>query len=455
MSTTLTAPAAPDRPAGRAAEALEHGLPLVWLAALAAVVDLAWNRVAIVGLGGTDDDTALWLLRTGPFWRNLAAVAGLCALVTGLFTYLRMAGFAAPLRRVQVAGLAGLLVPALALAAAVPKESLPSVVVLLTVGVANALVVVFGVTAGGYFKSPYRAGVWGGALVSVLVLVLLVAASMESLQLWLSDGSDLGGKIAWGLMVGCRVGGELLWLSTPVVVARWLLPEVRTPASRAVAAAVALAVVGVAVLGEASRHTDHSVVAYGAFRVQLLSEELVGLYALPVGAVLGVGVATLATGSPLARQVGAYLLLWVAAGFAPRTPIQVLYLTLAIVSIARAVQASDPEGRRRAELRWGQGLEPPEPLTVPVADVPAATGETAEPEAGGGAEPESGAEPASGADPESEAELASAAKPESAAQPESAAEPASAAKPASEAEPASEAKPAPASSPAVDPRPAG
>lgn len=364
-------PALPDGQTGQAAVALEGGLPLVWLAALCAVVDLGWNRVAVVALDGMGEtDVALWLLRTGPFWRNLAAVSGLVALVTGFWTYFRMAGFAAPLRRVQVAGLAGLLLSGLVLSVALAKESLPSVVVLLAVGVGNALVVLFGVTAGGYFRSPYRAGVWGASLASVLVLVLLVAASLESLQLWLSDGESLASRVTWGAMIACRVGGELVWLSTPLVVARWLMPELRGGGSRALGVVLAAAVLSVTLLGERLAHSHSSVLAYGAFRLTLLPEALVGLYALPLAASLGTGASALATGSPAARQVGAYLLLWVAAGFAPRTPIQILYLVLSVVSIARAVQASDPDGRRRANLRWGEPIEPAAPQAVRPPSLP-------------------------------------------------------------------------------------
>lgn len=362
MSAPVGTPAAVGA-VGRARrlEALEAALPLAGLAAIAATVEVAWNRVALLALRG-HDDVALWLLRTGPFWRNLAAVSGLVALGYGLFSFLVMAGFAAPLRRLQVASLGGLLLSGLGLAVVVSKDGLPPPVVLLVVGVGNALVVVLAVAAGGYYRSPYRAGVWGSALASVLVLVLLVASSLESLRLWMSDGSDLGGKIAWASMIACRVGGELAWLATPLVVGRWVWPEIRAAAPRAIALGTLGAACAVALWVALRPHTDLAVIAYSAFRVTLLPEAYVGLYAVPLGAALGVGAAALASSATLTRQVGVYALLWVAAGFAPRTPIQVLYLSLAIVSITRAVQASDPEGRRRAALEWGEPLRGSAPL---------------------------------------------------------------------------------------------
>lgn len=354
-------------------------LPLAWLVALAGTIDVVWNRVAVVAL--EDEDLALALQRTGTIWRNLGGVAGIVATTFGFWVYLRMAGFAGPLRRVQVAALAGLLLPALVLSALAGGDTLPGAVVLVAIGVGNTIVVLLGVVAGGYLRSPYREGVWGGALASMLVLILLVAATFDAIGAPLTDGSDAASVV----FRACRLIGELVWLAAPVVVAfRWARRQRLRLETRIVAAVSLALVLGGALILELNVHPDYHLVAYGAFRLSTLPERAVALYALPIGFSMAVGVAALTTGAADARQIGVYLLTWVAAGFAPRTPIQVVYLLVASLSIARAVQASDPEGKRRAEMPWG---EPPKTDTPTKASWPADLVDDGASKAGVAAEP--------------------------------------------------------------------
>ena len=98
------------------------------MAALAALVDLVWNRVAVRLV--TDDDTGIAWMRAGVFPRNLAAVAGMVALSWSLFVFLRMAGYARLTRRLTLSAVAGLLLPAFLLAIVIQKERVSIFVVL-------------------------------------------------------------------------------------------------------------------------------------------------------------------------------------------------------------------------------------------------------------------------------------------------------------------------------------
>jgi len=54
------------------------------------------------------------------------------------------------------------------------------------------------------------------------------------------------------------------------------------------------------------------------------------------------------------------VVLWLAAGLAPRSPAGTLYEVLAALLFARAAQSAHPEGRARASETWG-GTAPFDP----------------------------------------------------------------------------------------------
>lgn len=352
----------PAAPSDRTLEELERAPPLALLAALMALADLALNRVAPLVLNMLSDDRAVGvhLLRYGALPRNVAAVAGLVALGATLVGFLRMAGWAGLFRRLQVAGLAGLLFPAFLLGLLLPKERLPPPVVLVAVGVGHAMVALFGVVVLPYRSAIARRASLGASLTSALVLTLLVTASLESVQRFLSTPDSLAAKAIWGLMAGSRLAGELVWCAVPwIALLPWLRSlwaERRVRVAMVIAAIVAVALAG---LAQANLHPHYSIVAYSAFRLTFLPERWAGLYGLFALLATGLGVSGLFSERAEVRQHAGAVLLWIACGFAPRSLAQVLYFVLGAAMLSRVAQSTDPEGRRRALLPWGAPLHPP------------------------------------------------------------------------------------------------
>ena len=93
---------------------------------------------------------------------------------------------------------------------------------------------------------------------------------------------------------------------------------------------------------------------FSAFRVDLLLDDASILYAFPITWGFVGGLMALARPDGASRQLGLGLWLWMAAAFAPYTPVQALELVVAVFLVTRAAQAHDPEGRwrRRNPWRW-------------------------------------------------------------------------------------------------------
>jgi hypothetical protein len=333
--------------------AIERPPPLAIMAGLAALVDLFWNRVAVRLV--PDDETGIAWMRAGVFPRNLAAVAAMVALTWSLFGFLRMAGYAGLTRRLALSAVSGLLLPAFLLAMVVQKERVSILVVLIALGMANALAVLVGVGGAAYRAGALRWAVSFATASGALVLVVLVVASVRSLI-------EAGLGAPAGFIA--RHGGELAWHAVPLAAGWFVLRPApkgaplsmdRAPDRRAVVAG-AIALVLVTALGFYGQHELHhhrfGTLIYGALRLTLLPDSVGALYSLSVGVAAAVAIIGLASGSALRMQVGAAIALWLAAGYAPRAPGQLLDFALAVVLLARASQAVDPEGRRRARYAW-------------------------------------------------------------------------------------------------------
>jgi hypothetical protein len=345
---------APREDPAEAPVAIERPPPLALMAALAALVDLFWNRVAVRLVA--DDDTGIAMMRAGVFPRNLAAVAGLAALAFSLFGLLRMAGYAGLMRRLTLSAVSGLLLPAFLLAMVIQKERVSILVVLIALGMANALAVLVGVGGAAYRSGALRWALSFATASGALVLVVLVVASVRSLI-----EAGLGGPVGFV----ARHGGELAWHLVPLCAAWFVLRPAQPgapfsmgprpgPAALGAAAVAFGLIVGLGFYGQAALHGHRfGTLVYGALRLTLLPESLGALYAVSAGVAVAVTVAGLASGSPARAQVGAAVALWLAAGYAPRAPGQLLDFALAVVLLARAAQAADPRGRERARYQWG------------------------------------------------------------------------------------------------------
>lgn len=345
---------------------IEGPPPLARMAALMALVDLVWNRIVVRIIGGVDEGTGIALQRAGVFPRNLAAVAGLIALGIGLFTFLRMAGYSGLLRRLGVSSIAGLLMPAFVLALVIPKERVSILVVVVALTASNVLAVMLGTVALQYPAGPRRWASVLGTLSGVLVLTVLVVASVRTIAESVA-ASPIG--------VAAHHGGEIAWHLLPVFVAAALFrPQKGAPASEgappgrvalALAGALTVLVLGLALFAETRLHTHRfATLVYGALRLTLAPEPLAWLNGLTVGIALAAALVGLFSPSVARVQLGAAVALWLAAGYAPRAPGQLLDFALAVLLLSRAAQAVTVEGRRRARQGWVPlgSPEPPPPI---------------------------------------------------------------------------------------------
>ncbi len=108
---------------------------------------------------------------------------------------------------------------------------------------------------------------------------------------------------------------------------------------------------------------------FGTFRFGLLVDHLPAAYVLPLALGLGGGFTALFSREASTRQLGAGALIWLAAGFAPHTPIQLLYLVLGAVLLTRSAQARDPVGAWRRRSPWTRLIA--EPMASPPSEEPA------------------------------------------------------------------------------------
>ena len=303
------------------------------LAAVAALADLAINRVALRTLGGTlTHDELLVLSQWGHLPRNLAAIAGLVALTLALLAVLRTPMHAPVRRRLSIAGFAGIFLPTTALATLLPAERTSDQIVLFAVGAANVLAVLLGLTAA---RRPAPWGIRAGtALISVsafFAFVALLVSVVEPLA-----------HTAFGLAANAvlRRIGEVCFLIAPIAIGASL--STRRPRTTRDKVALAVGIVTFLVAacvgwwGLDELASDFGIVLYGAARVELFLESAPFLYVVVLAAALGIGARAVVASDPALRQAGTGLLLLVAGGYAARSPGRLLMTVLAIALIARS-----------------------------------------------------------------------------------------------------------------------
>lgn len=325
-----------------AVAAMRHAPTLALLSAAAAMLDLGVNKIA-VRLVDTNA-RAIWLplVQHGRLLRNLACLAGVLVLFVSLSSLVRVPSPShAPWRgvfaRASLAAIAGLYTPSILVALFTPREHVPGLVVVLGLLGGNALVASLGATSLSYRRvGPAWASMLAG-LTATLAMVGMLVASLRTIV-----------PVVGTIGLACRHGAELGWLLTPLPLLFDRALHARLRAHRGHAALAVVVALGVLVLGLALQQgwrDDSARIAYGAFRVAMLTADRTWLYAVPVGLALGLAVAHLAW--PDRRQLGIALLFWVAAGLAPRTPSGTLYEVLAALLLARSALVTHPAGRAR------------------------------------------------------------------------------------------------------------
>ncbi len=176
--------------ADAALRALSHVPPLAMLALAAALAELVLARFVWHGFTETlPTDVLILARRWARFPRNLAAVAGLFALVWAIFGFLRHPGYAPIGRRLVVAAFSGIFVPSIAVAALIPAALLRRNLVLFALAAANVLVILIGMTA-----VRYRAGRAVRAAVGLATASCLLSLSIVGLGLLLGAQRGILGR---------------------------------------------------------------------------------------------------------------------------------------------------------------------------------------------------------------------------------------------------------------------
>lgn len=381
-------PEAPRR--GPAADRRVAGLarvpPLGLLAVGAALFELVLARA--IWHGGSqvlDAGELIELRRLARFPRNLAAVAGLGALVTALFAFLRLPGFASIGRRLAVAAFSGVFVPSIVVAAALPAAMLQPKLVVFGLASAHVLVALLALTAVRHRADPpVRAAVALAGLAAFATLLFVGLGQLANAQggFWRAVGAALGGATGEGWLMGIRHAGELAWLGVLVagtVAVAWdrNRPGLRPRVALVVGAAVALTAGLAALASLAGLGVRFFLI--GGFRLDLFVDALPIAYAAPLGVGLAGALVGIARSEPSTQQLGAALLAWLAAGFGPHTPIQLLYLVLGAAMLARAAQARDSDDRWRSRQPWARFFAPAVPRpSDPSAGKPEPVGDLGE-----------------------------------------------------------------------------
>jgi len=309
--------------------------PLAWMAGLAALVDLAINRILIkLGHSVWSNDALFELDRWGGFARNLSVVAALVATAFCLGSLSsRRSGL--PLSaRAGIAAFGWVLIPIVTLMTFLPLAWTRPELVHVVAGLAHATSLLL-ILAGLHWKSTPT---------TVAALILTLVASLSGLASMIVG--MVGERAFWAhtdrLSNAFRWSGELAYLAVPFAVAFALAIPWRTARGKAALFTSTLAAAAVAV-GMAFWHravdTDLPTMVYGAARLELFPDRYAVLYAIPLGMGWAATVAAAMSEDAARRQMGAALLLLLSAGYAPRTPSALIVSVLGVALLARSAIA--------------------------------------------------------------------------------------------------------------------
>lgn len=314
---------------------LSHAPLLSIMAAFGALADVACNRILVPMIAGrAPDDLVRRLIGIGAWPRNLAALAGLIALTIALVSYLRMRGYASMVRRLFVASFAGIFMPTVVLAIVMQRERTQGEVVIFATAAANVLATLLASTSA-RARAPvaWRAAAGLVGIATFCALAWLTASRVRGIAL-----TSIGPKLA----ALSASAAELGYIAVLVLLAVLVIPRgpaVRDRIALGVGVATFVAVAAAFVVSARWLRADFGTVLYAAQRVDLLIETAPLAYAAPIAIALGGGVAGLCGSDAIRRQAAIGLLLFTAAGCAPRSPGSLLTMLLGAALIARAVLA--------------------------------------------------------------------------------------------------------------------
>ena len=297
---------------------------LAELAVVAALVDLLLNRLWLRSAPQLAHSTLVEVAEWGAFPRNLAAVAGIIALLATLVAFLRTRLYLPLLIRIGVAGFSGIFVPTILLATVLPGERTTSEIVLFATATAHLLVVFYGVASIRWdLPATLRFANLAMAAAGLLGLLSLVVELVVLIYVGPADMT---------LAKTLRFIGEAAWLGTAPLVAA-SLPRKLKPLIGAGLAALGVTLMVLALRGSLAQ--DFAPVLYGALRVELFLGGASWLYAPLLGIVAGTALAALLSTTQGDRQLGVGILLLGAAAYSPRAPGLLLLMVLGAALIWR------------------------------------------------------------------------------------------------------------------------
>lgn len=343
---------------------------LALIAAIAALFDLAINRLGVVAATQLSTPSRALIVQSwGRFPLHLLGLSGLGALYFVLVRYLRMSGYSGIMRRLALATVSGVLLPAIAVSIFYPREYVHQSIVFLLVLSGHLVIAIVAGNAVRFRASEgtsrERRVVFAAWMAGLVALTLLVMITVRARFLGLGTYLALASQ-------ALRVTGEFSWLLVPWV-ALPMFQSAPAPSeherprdrvSRVVRALVSarpgvVALISLVVLIAANSalawelRPHVSRLVYSGFRVAVLTERMAIFYLVWVSANLSIGVGLMAHTRASTRQMGAAVILWTCAGFGPRAPAQALCLCLAVLLVSRVVQSVSVQGRKDAARPWG------------------------------------------------------------------------------------------------------
>jgi hypothetical protein len=335
VDSSLVSPGEPaSAPVVRPA-VFSHVPPLGWMAAGAALADLFINRIV---LRSWEEDwpreMVLQLDRWGTFARNLAVISALVATAFVMWAFVSRKNQLPLSARIGIASFGGAFLPVIALITALPPAWTRPQLVLVVAGLAHALIVLI-VLVGLRWRSTWP-------IVSALVLTMIssvlgIASLLVSLagrQAFWEHTERLANALRWT--------GELAYLGVPIAIGLTVgIPWRTTRGKLAIMLSLATAA-GVATGLSAwrmSQGSAFSTLFYGSFRLDMWLDSHPLVYGIPLGVAWAVAPAAVLTKQALRRQLGVAVLLLLCAGYAPRTPTELVITLLGVSLIARSAVA--------------------------------------------------------------------------------------------------------------------
>lgn len=316
---------------------------LASLAAGAALLHVVLYRLVLPLLISQKAALPTVLLWCAPFSLNLAATAGIVALISAVIDIVKAKALADSSRRLLIAFLACIVLSTLCLATFLPAGRVNPQQVLVAAGALHTLNAQLAITTVRVVQSlACRTTVLLVAISSLFPLFSLLLRHLPSSQGLVSEGS----ATLHGL-------GEFAFLLVPLAAAFVVIPWDDTPSGRSArrAGTIAVAVMALAfALAARMPQQLYGHLLYTSLRLEWALDRASLGYAVPVSLAVGAATASVVSRDPRHQQGGAGLWLWLSGGYNPLTPARILMTALAAMLLCRAALALGQTRSKKADV---------------------------------------------------------------------------------------------------------